>query len=397
MKPNKTFSKLLTIQFIVSLFSISIFLLGLFFFQDRLKDFNKTRMAYKRFFDKSHIESKATLSIRKVQLPKRLKNIPFGEEDHLVLRTKRVSIRNVIAPYNASIIKYKKGYLMCFRYDIPSKHTYSSHIGCVKLDAHFNQMDQEFKTIDTGFKRSEDPRIFSIGQEVYLLYSTSEFLKYFLPFPFISTVNVSKLDVNKCKLQFTTSLELNLSLTEKNWVPFEYVDAQNHPHFYLQYSVNPHKILHLPDPKVNHILHSTLPKSDSLQLFLWENKHFGWGSLRGGTPALKIGDEYLAFFHSCFQDSKGLVWYNMGAYTFEAHPPFRITSISPYPILFKGIYSSISLNAADPQRYVIFPVGFVIEEEEGKEIIHLSCGENDSSIKIITLDKAKLLKTMQKI
>ena len=122
-----------------------------------------------------------------------------------------------------------------------------------------------------------------------------------------------------------------------------------------------------------------------------------WGGLRGGTPAQKVGDEYLAFFHSSFRDRNGIIWYCMGAYTFEDQPPFRITKISNYPILFEGIYGTPPMNTADPMKRVIFPSGFVVEERNGKEVIHLSCGENDASVKIITLDKNTLLRGMKKI
>ena len=38
----------------------------------------------------------------------------------------------------------------------------------------------------------------------------------------------------------------------------------------------------------------------------------------------------LGFFHSWFKDEKELVWYVMGAYTFDAHFPFSLTGISKY-------------------------------------------------------------------
>ncbi len=84
----------------------------------------------------------------------------------------------------------------------------------------------------------------------------------------------------------------------------------------------------------------------------------------------------------------------MGAYTFEAEPPYAITSITPYPILFKGIYSSEYLNTADVNKYCIFPAGLAIEKTSSKTLLHVSCGENDSHIKIVTFDYEKLKKSM---
>jgi predicted GH43/DUF377 family glycosyl hydrolase len=397
MKSKTKLSFLLKIQLILTFCSICLPLFYFLSFKNKIEFSNRDRNAYRRFFEKYKPGGEALMSLNKIRLPERLKNIPFADAQNIVLKTKKVAIRNVVAPYNASIIKHGSGYLMFFRYDLSSKHTYFSYIGCAELDSNFDQTDKEFITLNTHHDHSEDPRVFSTGKEIFLMYSTSEFKKYFLPFPFISTVTLSRFDLKKYKLETATSLELNLSLTEKNWVPFEYIDKQNVPHFYLQYGLNPHKILRIPNPNVNEVIHEIFPKEDVFYITHWDNKGNGWGELRGGTPALKVGDEYLAFFHSCFRDKNDLIWYAMGAYTFEGEPPFKITAISSYPILFQGMYESGSLNTSDPQRRVIFPVGFVIEQNEDKELIHLSCGENDSAIKIVTLDKAKLINLLRKI
>ena len=87
----------------------------------------------------------------------------------------------------------------------------------------------------------------------------------------------------------------------------------------------------------------------------------------------------------------------MGAYTFEAHPPFRMTSISPYPILFQGIYQAPLHRLASRYLYCIYPAGLVLAKEGEREVLHLSCGENDSAIKIITFDKQKLLSSLVRL
>jgi hypothetical protein len=38
-----------------------------------------------------------------------------------------------------------------------------------------------------------------------------------------------------------------------------------------------------------------------------------------------------------------------------------------------------------------------VENRDGQDLIHLSCGENDSAIKILTFDKEALLKTLKPI
>ena len=122
-----------------------------------------------------------------------------------------------------------------------------------------------------------------------------------------------------------------------------------------------------------------------------------WGPLRGGTQAQLVDGQYLGFFHSYFIDSRKVAWYLMGAYTFEAEPPFRITGISPYPILFDGIYETEPKNTSCLDKYIIYPAGFVTEERDGKKVIQVTCGENDSAIKVVSFDQEQLLKSLKKI
>lgn len=369
--------------------AITIVFLSFYFLplKQEIEDLKKGKSVYKRFFEKYKNEGEGAQSLATITLHEKLKQLPLAESQQLVIKTKKVIIRNVSAPYNASIIPYRTGYLIFFRYDIKDKKEYTSYIGCAELDTNFDQTSKEFIKIETLNNHSEDPRLFCIGKEAFLAYTKSEFKKDIYP-PFISTVNLSSIDLDSLKLKFITQLDPCFNSIEKNWAPFEY-NGQIH----FQYSLNPHKILYLEDPRTNHL---TVCANNALPACPWEDLSNGWGSLRGGTPALNIGNEYLAFFHSSFIGENGLIWYSMGAYTFENHPPFRITAMSPYPILFSDIYDSTSLNTAEARKRVIFPTNFVIEEKDGKELIHLSCGENDSSIKIITLDKAILLKGLKK-
>jgi hypothetical protein len=123
-----------------------------------------------------------------------------------------------------------------------------------------------------------------------------------------------------------------------------------------------------------------------------------WGGPKGGTPARRVGDQYLAFFHSNFNDLNDINWYVMGAYTFEAKPPFRLTGISYYPILFEGMFDSPPMVKANPRLRALYPSGFVVEKlEDGRELIHVSCGENDSTLQIVTIDKDALFKTLKRL
>jgi hypothetical protein len=192
---------------------------------------------------------------------------------------------------------------------------------------------------------------------------------------------MGEVDLEQKSLGTIHSLNINSRRVEKNWSPFVY---EGKSHFI--YSITPHRILTYPSlQSANLGAESILSEND------WSRQL--WGSPRGGTPAQLVNGEYLSFFHSAFEDHRGVVWYTMSAYTFEATPPFRITRISPHPITFHGIYDSPHRDIANSRVRCIYPAGFVTDDDK----IHLSCGENDSAIKIITMDKQALLKSLKSV
>jgi hypothetical protein len=84
----------------------------------------------------------------------------------------------------------------------------------------------------------------------------------------------------------------------------------------------------------------------------------------------------------------------MGAYIFQAEPPFKILAITPNPISFEGMYSA---RHRVNNLHVTYPAGFAIEKRDDKCMLHVSCGENDTSIRIISIDKDALLKSMVRV
>lgn len=86
-----------------------------------------------------------------------------------------------------------------------------------------------------------------------------------------------------------------------------------------------------------------------------------------------------------------------GAYTFERNAPHKITAITPYPIVFPGIYDSKLINTADASKRVIYPAGIAIEKKGKNHLLHVSCGENDCAVKVVTIDYNRLRKNMTSI
>lgn len=328
-------------------------------------------------------------------LPKVLRGKAFADEEGMILSVKKLDINGVNAPYNPSIIeKNGGGYWLFFRYNdfIYSKDTEKrklSYIGVQELDSLLNARGS-VRIIDTGSLYSEDARAFRADGKLFLSYND------IMATPaFGRSIRVAELDEESFKLKYSSDLDLHINHLEKNWVPFVQKDENKKEEIFFIYQAIPHKIMHLKDPTYNSLNHLCFSGNPTFRTDLWPKE---LGIIRGGTPARLIDGEYLTFFHSCFLDPLTKVtWYVMGAYTFEAKPPYRITAISQVPILFKEMYGTPHAKKMNKMMRCVFPAGFATAQENDKEVIYLSIGENDSAIKLITIDKDKLYKSLRKI
>ena len=152
---------------------------------------------------------------------------------------------------------------------------------------------------------------------------------------------------------------------EKNWLWFEHESD-----LMCVYMTHPHKVLKWTfGPTV----------SDS---FNTEANHFDrweYGHARGGTPPVRVGDEYWSFFHSSIDGAatNGRRRYYMGAYAFEAKPPFAVTRVSKLPILIASeedpFYKSLPA--------VVFPSGALLRDGEWT----VSLGVNDCATAVIRI------------
>jgi predicted GH43/DUF377 family glycosyl hydrolase len=318
-----------------------------------------------------------------VPLPMDLSTLPFADTEGIILSVKDIPIRDVEAPYNAALTKHgNEDYLLIFRYDIKMKGSFKhNYIACVELDGKLEQKNS-FRNINTLSDFSNDPRIFKADSQFFIVYNDTQSLDMQ-----DRAMKIAKLNISNFQLEDITNLDRKIKKTEKNWIPFSYGN-DSAEEIYFIYSINPYEVLKLENHRENSLkkMHSQSKKID----FPWS-----WGSPRGGTQAELVDGEYLSFFHSSFTDRIGKRWYVMGAFTFEASPPFRVTAVSPHPLLFKGIYTSPRSKNTSSKLNCIFPSGLVLTE--GNKKILVSCGENDSTVKIITFDKEALLKSLVKV
>lgn len=172
--------------------------------------------------------------------------------------------------------------------------------------------------------------------------------------------------------------KLSPDVMEKNWVPFLY-----HSNIFFVYNVQPLVVIRFPSSALN-IYESNFTVDEVHLEIVSEEKchtnfksHWLYGHLRGGSPAVFVNGEYLAFFHSKSPPlgGWGLASYWVGAYTFTAEAPFAITKMSKVPIIKPEWYDGAWFDKAN--GYIVYPAGFVIKEFDNISYVMLSFSLQD--------------------
>ncbi|MDE3045694.1 MAG: hypothetical protein KGJ02_03525 [Verrucomicrobiota bacterium] len=303
-----------------------------------------------------------------------------------VLDVKRIEIPNFPGAFNPSIVRWDGKFLMSFR--IRERGEVIDKFGVIYLDEEFNSIGEaqtfEFRPNNPYFpSKLQDPRLVVIANRLYVVFSNVLEGPYERDIRrmYIAGIHANNgkfiLDRPTCLSRFPGENELTW---EKNWAPFDY---QGIPYFV--HSILPHRILR-PIPWTNACELVTSTRG-AIQ---WD-----WGALRGGTPPILVGGEYLAFFHSSrniptvHSNGRNRQHYFMGAYTFSAHPPFAITRISPEPIIGKNFYHGLAYKTWKP-LHVVFPCGFVFDDK----YFWVVYGRQDFENWVVKIDKQALLNSL---
>lgn len=309
--------------------------------------------------------------------------IPLADEAGIVLQEKIIPFPRSRNIFNPGLVRKGDGYILAVREALPwtGWPINYSNIVVYTTDEEFQLLDQG-KTLHLIDEHSQDPRVFYVNDSLYLTFhhvtDASTDWK--------TELALAKLDSETFEPFYSTPLFFSQSKPrEKNWVPFTIPSSGGKENLFFVYSYNPFKVLRLTNERVGGT-ELCYDGGSSATLTSWEKK---FGSIRGGTQAIALENgEYLAFFHTF---PGGYSHYAMGAITFQVNP-FRITKISPYPILYPGLYDS---HEGYNSRAIIFPGGLVEDtNENGKAVFHVACGVNDVAVKIITMDKAALLNSL---
>ena len=332
-----------------------------------------------------------SLFLTDIRKHKPFRNIKYGEETGVVKRAFKIKIPDIPFPYNPSLVKKGDGYLLVFRHDPlwDGNNVRDVQIGVIELDRSFKPRTQHSRYLNTGSKSSEDPRLFKMGGKFYTVYTKVTQMSPSI----VCHIGLTQFGVRPLQAEESYDLLYKSGNMEKNWTPFVYKNQSGTEEAYLIYKYVPHTVFKLKFPLNGEVMLAH-ENGVAYELKLWQKK---WGEIRGGTPGIKIGSDYITFFHSSFNHAHNR-YYVMGALIYEGSPPFRIKKISKEPIIFKGIYGSAvtPANWFFPRNYlrVIFPGGVVKAVEKGRKVFHVVCGENDIAIKCVTIDRQELMKSL---
>lgn len=271
--------------------------------------------------------------------------------------------------WNPGMIRYKGRLWMCYRYHLGKEHASRCATAMVPLDkASFapTALSQHLNLPATvGDEHFEDARLFLFKGEPHISYT--QMTGYRPGVDYCCHIRYARLKLlgNRWLIEetFTPKYGRNTGNSkEKNWVFFERDGG-----LYCIYQDDPsHRIIRLEGDRVVEEFDTDQPK-------------WSWGSIRGGAPPVVLPDgQMMHIFHSSLptEEAPHFVRYYAGAYTFEAKAPFRITGITPKPII-SG--SEADGHGFDPRYtegwkpFIPFPCGCVADGDNWL----VSMGVND--------------------
>ncbi len=305
-------------------------------------------------------------------------------QNSCIIKRTEIEIPDYPNAYNPSLIPYKDGYLLSFRYiaRCPEKfrntlRTDVSFIGVASLDKDFKVAKKTVQLLNvisysSGFSlTAEDARLLNAGNRIFIFFNDLPLLQTSGSFAMYFGELIEDRGMFVLKGPAKPLNYIRANRVEKNWSPFLCGDR-----LYVIYADHPRVILEV-DPNTgfcHEVSRTTL------------NWNWNWGEIRGGTPAYLVDDTFLTFFHSIFPaktSKKGV--YVMGAYTFDKEAPFTVRKMTCLPL------GDLTDYTEENSSKVVFPGGMVIQDN----FIHVAWGKSDKHVFITTFDKDRLLSSME--
>lgn len=313
------------------------------------RQFKKKNVAVNNFSPQSALQKFAKIeSTQLINSSLLIQTYPF-------VRNHKIHVTNWL---NGSMIEFNGKKYFCYRMEA-RPYCRTTKLAMCLLDERLQPIKETNVLLEVhsnlrGYEKGfhvEDPRLFIFNNELHLSYTDG--------------YQMGQAKIDPDTLQASESFYIDKPTpkrTEKNWTFFEHENK-----LYAVYTILPHTIFEMNGNSWTQVYQQHFPDK-------WQ-----WGEMRGGTSPIKYKDHYLSFFHSSLPIRRGTgKQYFMGAYLFEAKPPFVVKSISIEPII-AGDEIPSRISRLDNKIYVVFPGG-VIRNENSWSVCF---GYNDYENRII--------------
>jgi hypothetical protein len=291
--------------------------------------------------------------------------------------------------FNPALTCFRDNLIMAYRVVLPDGRR---RIAACRLDQRLNALKETICPLSDMIQDAgdwhADPRFCIYGERLFLHFNNGA----------RNPNQIYLLEIDPDTLNPTgTARELCLEgprqYIEKNWILFEH-DGE----LYGIYTVAPHTILKFELGNDGPVRCRRVYQTE------WDSALYSarYGPLRGGTPPIRIGGEYYAFFHSAYRvgflrrllarlrrrSATKNIRYVGGFYGFSAAPPFAPTRLCTTPVLIPPRrlhrrYPQLNIRT----ERVAYPVGVV---QQG-ELLLVSYGANDETCHITAFELSSLL------
>lgn len=268
-----------------------------------------------------------------------------------------LTLSESICHFNCGLVRdeNKTLWLLARKWDKTGRPSWHSSMMAYRLDSNLNPVGQvELQSHKRDHsEQHEDARVILHGGSFWVSYcSWSRYGQY-------SAKQILASFDSSWTFQRTIHPKYGKNLltdpgVEKNWIWFNHDGS-----WHFIYGFSPHIVVRVGNEvPVAEFKTEVKPKWD-------------YGEIRGGTPPVRVGDEYVSFFHSSLPWKNRQKRYHMGAYAFEAKQPFRITRMTSEPLISGSDKDSRTLGGPP----CIFPCGGILED--GKWLV--TFGVNDET------------------
>lgn len=237
--------------------------------------------------------------------------------------------------FNPSICRYHDRLLFAYRVGWGG-----GSLRIAELDSDFNLLSDsplslKFPHCSHGV---EDPRLFIFRDRLHLSFCGTETLAGFVGIHVLLARLTDDFEAEHIWYPHFAKRQR----MEKNWVFFEFAQQ-----LHAVYMSSPEHLILRVDR--NSILAHSTPTSS-----IWQG-----GFIRGGAAPVLHAGEWYHWFHG-FKSVGNRALYSLGLLTFENRPPFRVTRMTPVPLLVADQKTN-PMGAWQLDKSVVFPCGAYLE------------------------------------